>query len=120
MRDKQAAKKFRIEQSKKLNPNSNNDKHKKPDCCEVCNGTGVYEGLLKRYECESCYGSGFDVSDPVAVIKHQANIIKSGRSYYASLQKEFHSLLQKYGVQRFKDEQQLIAIRGKDLKGRLD
>ncbi|EGQ9864776.1 hypothetical protein MZJ31_004448 [Vibrio parahaemolyticus] len=43
----------------------------KPDRCPTCNGTGYTKSLFSKWECCSCFGTGYDLSDPVAVIKWQ-------------------------------------------------
>lgn len=123
MRSKSEAKKFRIEQARLLkgeNPLDASSAPSKPDCCALCNGTGVYSGLLRKYKCENCHGSGLDVSDLIAVIEYQANQLNSARRYYKNLKVAYKELMNRYGAEKFKDEQLLIAMRGKDLKGKLD
>ncbi len=39
--------------------------------CWACNGKGVSEGLFSKSECFNCEGTGFDLAEPVAIIKKQ-------------------------------------------------
>ncbi|MDC5753571.1 hypothetical protein [Vibrio europaeus] len=39
--------------------------------CWACNGEGVVKGLFGSSECFSCEGTGFDLADPIAIIKQQ-------------------------------------------------
>ncbi|HHF2868998.1 TPA: hypothetical protein ACPJZQ_004156 [Vibrio alginolyticus] len=43
----------------------------KPDHCPTCKGSGYTKSLFSKWECCSCFGIGYDLSDPVAVIKWQ-------------------------------------------------
>jgi DnaJ-class molecular chaperone len=92
----------------------------KPETCAYCNGSGRHEGLFKTDLCASCSGCGFDISDPLKVIEYQAAQLKKGRSLYERLGKQYADLMNRYGAQRYKDEELLKAVRGNDLKGRLD
>lgn len=42
-----------------------------PPKCTECNGTKVVKSLFSKWECASCFGTGFDLSNPIAVIKWQ-------------------------------------------------
>lgn len=41
-----------------------------PFKCSFCNGTGMVGGLFSKCGCAACDETGYDLSDPVAVIKH--------------------------------------------------
>jgi len=91
-----------------------------PATCEYCKGTGKHVGLFKTDICASCSGCGFDISEPLKVIQYQAAQLEKGRALYKRLGKQYNDLLNSYGAEKYKDEQLLKAIRGDDLKGRLD
>lgn len=44
----------------------------KPEDCAVCNGEGKVKSLFNAYECGSCHGTGFDLSEPLKVILWQS------------------------------------------------
>ncbi len=44
----------------------------KPKPCAECNGTGQIKGLFSRFECNACFGTTFDLSNPIAIIKWQS------------------------------------------------
>lgn len=92
----------------------------KPDNCYYCNGTGQHVGVFKTVECATCNGCGLDITDPIAVIKWQAKQLDKARFHYKKQAVAFTDLLQRYGVEKYRDENLLMAMRGKDLKGRLD
>lgn len=43
----------------------------KPDKCSNCNGRGWVKGLFENWECSVCFGTTYDLSNPIAVIKWQ-------------------------------------------------
>lgn len=43
----------------------------KPAKCKTCYGQGTVKGLFFRRECDDCYGTGYALSDPIAIIKWQ-------------------------------------------------
>lgn len=43
-----------------------------PDKCTTCDGKKYVKSLFSQWECASCFGTGFDLSNPVAVIKWQS------------------------------------------------
>lgn len=92
----------------------------KPETCAYCGGTGTHEGLFKTDLCASCNGCGLDISNPLKVIEYQAAELKKQRKVYNDLGKRYSDLMNRYGVERYRDEELLKAVRGKDLKGRLD
>lgn len=101
-------------------PMSKNVEPEKPNACIHCNGTGSYTGLFKADVCATCNGCGFDISDPMKVIEWQAAQLSKARVLYKKVAGDYSDLLKRYGVQKYMDEQLLKAVRGKDLKGRLD
>ena len=134
MRNKAEAKEFKRQQLLALkgsvekpeavkhasHPVSQSEVNEKPVDCTHCDGTGSYVGLFKTDMCIVCNGSGFDISDPMKVIQWQAAQLNKARVLYKRLGAQYSDLLQRYGVERYTDEELLKAIRGKDLKGRLD
>lgn len=92
----------------------------KPSVCTCCNGAGSYTGLFKADVCATCSGCGFDISDPIKVIEWQAAQLNKARVLYKKVTGDYSDLLESYGVQKYMDEKLLKAVRGKDLKGRLD
>ncbi|EGR1298301.1 hypothetical protein EAF56_20150 [Vibrio alginolyticus] len=43
-----------------------------PAKCPTCNGSKYVKSLFSKWECAECYGTGFDMSNPIAVIKWQS------------------------------------------------
>ena len=43
----------------------------KPKKCAVCSGTGYIKSLFSSYECVGCFSTGYDLSDPIRLIKWQ-------------------------------------------------
>lgn len=43
----------------------------KPPECPTCNGKGWVQSLFSRWECDACFGTTYDLSNPVAIIKWQ-------------------------------------------------
>ncbi|MCG9576130.1 hypothetical protein L1D14_07735 [Vibrio tubiashii] len=44
----------------------------KPDKCPTCKGRGQVKPMFYSIECNDCYGIGFDLSDPIKLIKWQS------------------------------------------------
>ncbi|MCG6387468.1 hypothetical protein [Vibrio fluvialis] len=42
-----------------------------PPKCAMCNGAKVVRAIFSKWECSACFGTGFDLSNPIAVIKWQ-------------------------------------------------
>lgn len=124
MRDKAEARAFKRQQMLNLKnggqPPAKEPEAVRPDSCEHCNGTGVFIGIFSKDTCASCSGSGFDISDPLKVIQWQASQLNKARFHYKNVSSKFDDLLNRYGVEKYNDENLLMAMRGKDLKGRLD
>lgn len=134
MRDKAAAREFKRQQlialkakngqtqgaKPSVHPVNKPVEPEKPRKCGYCDGTGAHVGLFKTDMCASCNGCGFDISDPIKVIQWQAASLAKARVMYKRLSNQHSDLMNRYGEQRYKDEELLKAIRGKDLKGRLD
>jgi len=47
-----------------------------PDRCNACNGRGVVKPMFYIQECGDCHGTGFDLSDPIKLIKWQSACLK--------------------------------------------
>lgn len=43
-----------------------------PAKCVTCNGSKYVKSLFSMWECAECFGTGFDMSNPIAVIKWQS------------------------------------------------
>lgn len=43
----------------------------KPAPCKACQGRGWVKTLFSRWECDSCFGTTYDLSNPIAIIKWQ-------------------------------------------------
>ncbi|WP_432773881.1 hypothetical protein [Vibrio parahaemolyticus] len=43
----------------------------KPKPCELCKGRGWVKPLFVKYECDACFGTTYDLSNPIAIIKWQ-------------------------------------------------
>lgn len=56
-------------------PQAGGDSPGKLPPCSVCNGKGSVQGLFSRSECFACDGTGYDLSNPVAIIKHQRRLL---------------------------------------------
>ncbi|EKO3439514.1 hypothetical protein NTE19_003406 [Vibrio fluvialis] len=47
--------------------------------CAFCGGKGKVQGLFSKSDCFSCDGTGYDMSDPVRVVKHQKQLLEWAR-----------------------------------------
>lgn len=56
-----------------------------PAKCPTCNGTKVYRSVFSSWECAACFGTGFDLSNPIAVIKWQAACMDWSKKQIKSL-----------------------------------
>lgn len=54
--------------------------HERPLSCGNCKGTGKVASLFSKWECMECHGTGFDLSNPVAVIKWQTACMEWAKS----------------------------------------
>ncbi len=52
----------------------------KPMPCKFCNGKGWVKSLFNRWECDSCFGTTYDLSNPVAIIKWQKLCLEWARN----------------------------------------
>lgn len=43
----------------------------KPEVCKTCYGRGTVKGVCLTRECETCFGTGLSMTDPIAIIKWQ-------------------------------------------------
>lgn len=43
----------------------------KPASCKECGGKGWVKSLFNRWECDVCFGTTYDLSNPIAIIKWQ-------------------------------------------------
>lgn len=43
----------------------------KPLVCSNCKGKGVIKPMFYEFECDHCFGTGYDMSNPVKIIKWQ-------------------------------------------------
>lgn len=43
----------------------------KPAPCKACGGKGWVKTLFSRWECDTCFGTTYDLSNPIAIIKWQ-------------------------------------------------
>lgn len=61
-----------------------------PPACANCNGIGTVPGLLHgaKFECYLCHGTGYDLTDPVRVIKHL-------QAEHSKLEAKYRSLLRR-------------------------
>lgn len=132
--DKAELKRFKRQQQKALTgremPKSepaNAPVYIEPKTCSDCNGTGKFDGLLHRRVCGACNGCGFDISDPLLVIQHQARLLQRGRDYYKAkveqynqLNTKYEDLIDRYGRDKFRHDQIEAVMRGEDGKGKLD
>lgn len=57
-------------------------------CPGGCN-KGMVQGLLSKYECAVCDGTGFDMSDPVAVVKALMAGVNKLRKHTKDVKREF-------------------------------
>ena len=62
----------------------------KPEACNNCNGTGSVKSLFSSYECYLCYGTGYDLSDPIKLIKWQQLCMQWSKNKIRKLDHELH------------------------------
>lgn len=62
----------------------------RPPSCSSCQGKGTVKPMFYEYECDACYGTGIDISDPVAVIKWQKECLQWGRNEIQRLRRELY------------------------------
>lgn len=52
----------------------------KPLHCKACGGKGWIKSLFSRWECDRCFGTTYDLSNPIAIIKWQKLCLEWARS----------------------------------------
>jgi len=95
-----------------------------PELCKSCNGTKVYKGIFNVTECASCDGTGFDLSNPMAIIKHQAKQLEEARTYCKDIQakqkKQTEYLNRLFTEKEVKARALEYVMRGENLNWTLD
>ena len=56
--------------------------------CWACNGKRVVEGLFGNSECFNCEGTGFDLAEPLKIIKQQSEWLKWSKETIIRLRKQ--------------------------------
>jgi len=86
--------------------------------CPNCHGTGIVSGLFSKSECYLCDGTGFDLSDPVALVKHLLTGGRKLRLMFNAKKRELDDLVLLVGedeISRLKDIKQ-----GNEINSRFD
>ncbi|MEC6833036.1 hypothetical protein VXS06_14810 [Photobacterium toruni] len=83
---------FDYNQSDKLNLESadNVTLKDKPIKCKECSGKGKVKSLFSEYECFACFGTGYDFSDPVRLIKWQQLCMNWAKTKIIRLENDLH------------------------------
>ena len=77
-----------------------------PAKCSFCEGTGMVGGLFSKYGCGVCEETGYDLSDPVAVIKHLLAGGRKLRQQFQAHQRETKVLRELIGEEEIKRRQE--------------
>ena len=64
----------------------------KPAVCCKCFGRGVVKPMFYYIECAECFGTGYDLSNPLSIIKWQKLCLKWSKTKITSLQNEVRKL----------------------------
>lgn len=83
----------------------------KPGKCPNCGGSGQVAGLLKAYDCYLCEGTGYDLSDPVVVIKFLQAGGRKLKKMYKSLASEHRFFRGLWSAEEIKERQQMASDR---------
>lgn len=75
--------------------------------CSHCHGTGMVAGLFSRYECHVCDGTTFDLSDPIALIKHLLNGGRKLRVKYNAKVRELEDVIELMGPEEVERKREL-------------
>lgn len=75
--------------------------------CSHCHGTGMVAGLFSRYECHVCDGTTFDLSDPVALIKHLLAGGRKLRIQYNAKDRELKDVIELMGPEEVERKREL-------------
>ncbi|MCG3884164.1 hypothetical protein I3271_05640 [Photobacterium leiognathi] len=62
----------------------------KPAKCKECSGKGKVKSLFSEYECFSCFGIGYDLSDPVRIMKWQQLCMSWSKTKIRKLERDLH------------------------------
>lgn len=75
--------------------------------CPHCHGTGMVHGLFSASECYLCDGTGFDLSDPVALIKHLLAGGRKLRIQYNAKVRELKDVIELMGPEEVERKREL-------------
>ncbi|WP_413113375.1 hypothetical protein [Thaumasiovibrio sp. DFM-14] len=62
----------------------------RPKTCKECRGRGVVKPMFFEFECPACYGTGYDLSDPIRLIKWQKLCMEWAKDRIGSLKKTLY------------------------------
>ena len=75
--------------------------------CPHCHGTGMVSGLFSQAECYLCDGTGFDLSDPVVLIKHLLAGGRKLRIQYNAKVRELKDVIELMGPEEVERKREL-------------
>lgn len=64
----------------------------KPSNCAACGGKGKVKSLFSYWDCADCFGTGFDMTNPIAVIKWQTACMDWAKAELVKLRSEVYRL----------------------------
>lgn len=76
-------------------------------CPGGCN-KGMVQGLLSKYECAVCDGTGFDMSDPVTVVKALMVGVNKLRKHTKDVKREFREFRWMWSEDEIKARRELL------------
>lgn len=102
-----------IQTSEPAEPAAPPDGQTLPEQCWYCGGSGQVEALLgsKKCDCNVCDGTGYDLADPVLVIKHLLAGGRKLRKRYQTLQRETRELRELVGEDTIKSLQEAAWVK---------
>lgn len=69
--------------------------------CKPCKGKGMVKPMFHTMECQDCFGTGFDLKEPLALIRLQKKYLEQAKSLIVGLRKQLYEL----GLQDGESEQ---------------
>jgi RecJ-like exonuclease len=82
-----------ISESDALTSEGTVDIHCPPEKCPTCKGKGQTKGLFSFFECIACHGTGYDMTNPLYVIRWQAQCLAWSKTRINQQQKRIKELV---------------------------
>lgn len=60
--------------------------------CQECNGNGTIKPLFHELECYACSGTGLDLSDPLAIIELQRELLGKAKAVIVHQRQSLYNL----------------------------